>query len=131
MEWDYGAYEGRTTPDIRAERPGWSLWRDGVPGGETAEDVGRRADRIIDEVHRTGDDVALFAHGHVLRVLGARWARLAPAEGRVLALDTAALSVLGYERETPAIVRWNEESPNAGSQYCDGRADAVNGGKAI
>jgi broad specificity phosphatase PhoE len=100
-EWDYGEYEGRTTIDIRTERPGWSLWSDGVPAGETAEEVGRRADRIIEEI-RTGEgDVAVFAHGHVLRVLAARWLGLEPREGRLFALNTATISILGYERRRP------------------------------
>ena len=109
-EWDYGAYEGRTTVDIRAERPGWTLWIDGVPAGETTEQVGERADRIVSELRTAGGDVAVFAHGHVLRVLAARWVGLPPVEGRALALSTAAICVLGFERETPVIVRWNEET---------------------
>jgi broad specificity phosphatase PhoE len=109
MEWDYGAYEGRTTPEIRAEVPGWSLWRDGVPGGETAADVGHRVDHVIAELGAVDGDVALFAHGHVLRVLGARWLGLPPTEGRLFVLDPATISVLGHERETPVIRRWNEE----------------------
>jgi probable phosphoglycerate mutase len=108
MEWDYGQYEGRTTADIRQERPGWSLWKDGVPGGETVEQVGLRADRVIDQIRSIDGDVALFAHGHVLRVLAARWIGLPPDSGSRLALDTATLCVLGYERETPVIRRWNE-----------------------
>lgn len=108
MEWDYGAYEGRTTPEIRAEVPGWSLWRDGVPGGETAADVGRRVDRVIAEIGAVDGDVVLFAHGHVLRVLAARWIGLPPTEGRLFALDPATTSILGHERETPVIRRWNE-----------------------
>jgi probable phosphoglycerate mutase len=108
MEWDYGQYEGRTTAEIRQERPDWMLWRDGVPGGETVEHVGRRADRVIEEVRGVDDDVALFAHGHILRVLGARWIGLPPDSGSRLALDTATVCVLGYERETPVIRRWNE-----------------------
>jgi broad specificity phosphatase PhoE len=107
MEWDYGAYEGRTTPEIRTEVAGWSLWRDGVPGGETATDVGRRADRVIAEVGAADGDVALFAHGHVLRVLAARWIELGPEWGARLVLATATLSVLGWERETAAVRRWN------------------------
>jgi probable phosphoglycerate mutase len=110
MEWDYGAYEGRTTPDIRADRPGWSLWRDGVPEGESATEVGARVDRIIAELRASEDDVSLFAHGHVLRVFTARWLGLPPTEGRLFALSTATLSVLGYERETAVIVRWNEDA---------------------
>ena len=108
MEWDYGRYEGRTTPDIREERPGWILWKDGVPGGETVEQLGRRADRVVEAVRVSGGDVALFAHGHILRVLAARWVQLGPDSGSRFALDTATVSVLGYERETPVIRRWNE-----------------------
>jgi probable phosphoglycerate mutase len=107
-EWDYGEYEGRTTPEIRAEKPGWTLWSDGVPGGERAEQVGARADRILAEARRAGGDVALFSHGHLLRVVAARWIGLPPEAGRGFALDTATLSVLGYERETPVIARWNQ-----------------------
>jgi len=106
-EWDYGEYEGRTTADIRTGRPGWSLWMDGVPGGETAERVGRRADRIVAEARAAGGDVALFAHGHILRVVAARWLDLPPDRGRSLALETATISILGYERETSVITRWN------------------------
>jgi probable phosphoglycerate mutase len=109
MEWDYGAYEGRTTRDIRTERPDWSLWRDGVPEGESAAHVGARVDRIIDELRASQEDVAVFAHGHVLRVVTARWLGLPPTEGRLFALWTATISVLGYERETAVIVRWNDD----------------------
>ena len=87
MEWDYGAYEGRTTADIREERPGWTLWRDGVPEGETIEQVGERVDRVLDEVRSLDGDALLFAHGHVLRVLTARWLELDPDAGRLFALD--------------------------------------------
>lgn len=107
-EWDYGDYEGRTTTEIRAERPDWSLWRDGVPGGESPDDVGRRADRVIEEVRTAGVDTLIFGHGHQLRVLTARWLGLPPADGRLFVLDTASISILGYERETPALLRWNE-----------------------
>lgn len=106
-EWDYGEYEGRTTPDIRKERPGWTLWSDGVPGGETAEQVGARADRLVAEIRTASDDVALFGHGHMLRVLAARWIELPPASGRRFGLDPTTISVLGYERETPVVLRWN------------------------
>src|SRR5207248_3103906 len=109
LEWDYGDYEGRTNDDIRAERPGWLLWRDGCPGGERPDDVGRRADRVITTLRDATGDVILFAHGHILRVLAARWVGLAPAEGSRLALDPATISVLGYERETSVIRLWNEE----------------------
>ncbi len=111
MEWDYGAYEGRTTAEIREEVPGWSLWRDGVPGGETAADVGRRVDAVIVDVRAVDGDVALFAHGHLLRVLAARWVGLPPTEGRLFALDPATISILGHERETPVIRGWNEPTP--------------------
>src|SRR5205823_7287502 len=107
LEWDYGRYEGRTTEDIRAERPGWLIWRDGVPGGETVEEVGARADRVIGEVRAVEGDVALFSHGHVLRILAARWLDLPPDRGRSFVLSTGAISVLGFERETAAFLRWN------------------------
>ena len=107
LEWDYGEYEGITTKEIRAGRPGWFLWRDGVPGGETAEEVGARVDPLIAELKGADGDVALFAHGHLLRVLTARWLGLPPQEGRLFALGTGTLSVLGYERETEVIRRWN------------------------
>jgi broad specificity phosphatase PhoE len=108
MEWDYGDYEGRTTPEIRSERPGWTLWSHGVPGGESAEQVGARADGVLAGVRQTGGDVALFSHGHFLRVLAARWIDLPADRGRSLALATATVSVLGDERKTPVIVRWNQ-----------------------
>jgi broad specificity phosphatase PhoE len=107
MEWDYGAYEGRKTVDIRENHPGWTLWQDGVPGGETAGEVGARADRVIAELRASTGDAAVFAHGHVLRVLAARWIGLDPTAGRLFALDPATLSVLGYERETPVVRSWN------------------------
>ncbi|HWI05718.1 MAG TPA: histidine phosphatase family protein, partial [Acidimicrobiales bacterium] len=107
-EWDYGEYDGRRTVDIREERPGWTVWRDGAPGGETAPDVGRRADRVLEAARHAGGDVVLFAHGHLLRVLGARWIDLPPDYGARLGLSTATLSVLGWERETAVIHRWND-----------------------
>jgi broad specificity phosphatase PhoE len=108
MEWDYGAYEGRKTLDIRKERPGWALWRDGVPDGETAAQVGARVDRVIAELRSIDGDVLLFAHGHLLRVLAARWLGLESDAGRLFALDPATISTLGYERETPVIRLWNQ-----------------------
>jgi broad specificity phosphatase PhoE len=108
LEWDYGDYEGRRTVDIREERPGWVLWTDGAPGGETVEEVGRRADRVLAMARATDGDVAVFAHGHLLRVMGARWMDLPPGHGARLAMSTSALSVLGWERETPVIQRWND-----------------------
>lgn len=108
-EWDYGAYEGRTTPEIREERTGWYLWRDGVIGGETIEQVGTRVDGALDRVrpHLADGDVALVAHGHVLRVLAARWLGLPPADGRLFKLSTGTLSTLGIEHDVPVISSWN------------------------
>jgi probable phosphoglycerate mutase len=108
MEWDYGAYEGRTTAEIREERPGWTLWRDGVPEGETVEQVGARVDRVLDEVRSVDGDALLFAHGHVLRVLTARWLELDPDAGSLFALHPATLSMLGWERETAVVQLWNQ-----------------------
>jgi probable phosphoglycerate mutase len=107
LEFDYGEYEGITTADIRESRPDWYLWRDGSPGGETPDDVGRRVDRVIAEVLAVDGDVALFAHGHVLRVLGARWVEEPASFGGRLALDTGALCRLGFERETRVLWAWN------------------------
>jgi probable phosphoglycerate mutase len=107
LEWDYGDYEGRTTAEIREGRPGWTLFADGVPDGETAEQVAARTERVIDAAVGAGGDVALFAHGHVLRVLAATWLGLPPAAGRRFLLSTATLSILGHERETRAVRLWN------------------------
>lgn len=107
-EWDYGLFEGVTTDEIRKTRPGWSLWNYGAPEGELAGEVAGRADRVIDRVRTSGTDRALlFAHGHLLRVLAARWLEQAPEEGARYRLDTATISVLGWERETRVILRWN------------------------
>jgi probable phosphoglycerate mutase len=108
MEWDYGEYEGLSTADIRTRKPKWSLWLDGAPNGETAADLGARADRIVKEIRALEGDVAIFGHGHLSRVLAARWIGLAPVDGRLFALDPATISILGYERETPVIQRWND-----------------------
>ena len=106
-EWDYGAYEGRKTAEIREERPGWTLWADGVPDGETAAEVAARVDGVLAEL-RTAEGAALvFAHGHLLRLLAVRWIGLEPEAGRLLTLDPATVSVLGHERETPVIRVWN------------------------
>lgn len=107
MEWDYGDYEGRTAAEIQAVAPGWVLWTDGVPGGETLEQVAARATRVIDEAARAEGPVAIFAHGHLLRVLAACWIGLPPREGRRLALDTAGVGVLGEEDGTRLIRSWN------------------------
>jgi probable phosphoglycerate mutase len=109
LEWDYGDYEGITTQEIRATRPDWYLWRDGVPGGETAEEIGARCDRVIEELLTVDGDVAVFAHGHVLRVLSARWVEEPVSFGGRLYLSTGAISVLGFEREVRVIRRWNLE----------------------
>lgn len=114
-EWDYGGYEGLTTREIQVQRPGWSLWRDGVvPGdaahpGETVEQVGERVDRVVRRVRPllADGDVALIAHGHVLRVLTARYLRLEPAGGRLFRLDTGTFSTLGHEHGDPVILSWN------------------------
>jgi broad specificity phosphatase PhoE len=110
MEWDYGAYEGKTSKEIRAKAPDWALWKDGVPDGETVEQVGARADRVVQQVRRVHGNVLLFSHGHLLRVLAARWLGLSPTEGRLFALSTASISVLGWDGDQPVIVKWNDTS---------------------
>jgi broad specificity phosphatase PhoE len=107
-EFEYGEYEGLTTAEIREDRPGWSVWSDGAPGGETAEQVGVRADRVIERALAADGDVALFAHGHLLRVLAARWIGLPADYGGHLALSTGSLSELGFERERRVIWIWND-----------------------
>jgi probable phosphoglycerate mutase len=106
-EWNYGEYEGRTTKDIRTEVPGWTIFRDGAPGGETAEEVAARADRVLARAVDAGGVVALFSHGHFLRVLGARWIAQPAQAGAWLGLDTATLSCLGHEREQRVLRVWN------------------------
>jgi broad specificity phosphatase PhoE len=108
LEWDYGDYEGLTTRQIQEQRPDWVLWRDGCPGGESAADVGARADRMIAELLAAEGCVAVFSHGHMLRVLGARWIGLAAQDGSRLGLSTGSVCVLGYEHDEPVIGRWNE-----------------------
>jgi broad specificity phosphatase PhoE len=108
MEWDYGDYEGLTTAQILQQRPDWVLWRDGCPRGEAPQQVGARADRVIAELSAVDGDVAVFSHGHMLRVLGARWIELAPAAGGRLALSAGAISVLGHERATAVLALWND-----------------------
>ena len=109
MEWDYGAYEGRSTVDIEVERPGWRLFRDGCPGGETLDAVGTRADHVIGHIRAGGGNVLVFAHREILRILAVRWIGLAAVEGRRLLLATASLSVLGYDHDLtePVIHTWN------------------------
>ena len=110
LEWDYGVYEGRRTADIRAERPGWHLFEDGCPGGETVEAVGARADRVIVRIRACAGDMLLFAHRDILRVLAARWLGVAAREGRHFYLATASLSMLGYHHDLdePVIHLWND-----------------------
>ena len=110
VEWAYGDYEGLTTPQIReldGAAPDWTVWRDGCPGGESAEEVGERLDRVVERARATEGRTLAFAHGHSLRALAARWLGLPVGDGRLLRLDTATISVLGYERETPVLLRWN------------------------
>ena len=102
-----GEFEGRTRVDICRDNPGWTIWIGDPPGGETAEQVALRTKRVIDRLLTANGDVALFAHGHVLRILATTWLGLAPADGRLLALDTATLSVLGFENETRVVRQWN------------------------
>lgn len=123
MEWDYGAYEGRRTVDIRSEHPGWSLFGDGCPSGETAESVGVRADRVITRVRALSGNALVFAHRDILCVLAARWLDLVAVDGRGFYLDTASLSILGYHHDLddPVIRQWNEmctsKNGQAGTEY--------------
>ena len=106
-EWDYGEYEGLTTEEIHTRRPGWDLWRDGCPGGESPDQVGARADLVLERLRAVGGTALVFAHGHILRVLTARWLGMPPGEGARFALAAGSLGVLGHERETEVIERWN------------------------
>jgi probable phosphoglycerate mutase len=110
QEWDYGQYEGRCTADIRQARPGWDLFRNGCPGGESVEAVGARADRVLARLRAVEGTVVVFSHSHVLRVLAARWLGLPAGAARYFVLSTAALSILGYEhtRDEPALRLWND-----------------------
>ncbi len=107
MEWDYGDYEGLTSAEIRQQRADWDLWRDGCPGGESPRQVGERADRIIAELRAIDGPAAVFSHGHMLRVLGARWIELEPLAGGRLGLSTAAMCVLSHEHGRQTVDRWN------------------------
>jgi probable phosphoglycerate mutase len=108
VEWDYGDYEGTRTVDVRAEIPGWSVWTHPIHGGESVDEVGGRADRVIARTDEVEATVALAAHGHFLRILAARWLGLPAGAGRHLGLDTATVSELGHERDHPVIRRWNQ-----------------------
>jgi probable phosphoglycerate mutase len=107
VEWAYGDYEGVTNAEIRTRVPGWTVWSHPVPGGETADEVGARLDRVVDRVRGAGGRVLLVGHGHALRALTARWLGLPVSGGRLFRLDTATVSVLGHERESPVVLKWN------------------------
>ncbi|MGD1097219.1 MAG: histidine phosphatase family protein [Bryobacteraceae bacterium] len=107
-EWDYGRYEGLTTPETQKDAPDWTIWTGATPGGETIEQVSARAERVIELASSAEGDVAVFGHGHMLRLLGARWLGLKPQDGRLFALSTSSVSVLGYERETRVFKSWNQ-----------------------
>jgi probable phosphoglycerate mutase len=107
VEWDYGDYEGITTPEIRETVPGWTVWTHPTPGGETSEQVTARLDRVVARARKTGGRVLVFGHGHSLRALTARWIEQPVSEGRFFKLDTATVSTLGYERDFPVILTWN------------------------
>lgn len=107
-EWDYGEYEGLTRPQIQEQRPGWTIWADGAPGGESPAEITKRVDRLVGKLRSSGcDRVLVFAHGHVLRCLGARWVEEPVVVGEHLFLDTATISLLGYDRGIPVLLRWN------------------------
>ena len=109
MEWDHGEYEGLRPADILKKRPGWTIWNDGVPGGETIEQVEQRARNVVGLTEAVDGGVAVFSHSHLLRILAARWLGLPPDAGRHFDLDTASISVLGYSRDASVIRKWNQE----------------------
>jgi probable phosphoglycerate mutase len=106
-EWDYGDYEGLTTQEIQRDHPGWTIWKGDVPGGETIAEVAARADRVLDRIRDGDGEVAVFSHGHFLRILAARWVGLDASAGALLALDPATVSMLGHEHDWPVIREWN------------------------
>src|SRR5215467_3663617 len=131
VEWTYGEYEGLTPQQIDEMAPGWLIFRDGCPGGETPEQVGARMDRVIARSRAVGGDVALFAHGHVLRVFAARWIGLPPGAGEHFLLDTSTLSVLGYYRDVPAVRMWNGPLTDLGAHIAtDGSSAKVDSSRA-
>lgn len=111
QEWNYGIYEGKSTPQIREEHPGWNVWKDPITGGESLEEVAARASRVIDRCIAHGGRCALFAHAHIFRILTGVWVQQGGGFGERLALSTASISVLGWERTTRVISRWNELPP--------------------
>lgn len=118
LEWDYGLYEGRTALDIRSERPGWEIFSDGVPEGEPLAQVAARADRIVTAAHEADGDILIVSHGHLLRVLAARWLGLDAEFARTLAAGAASLSVLGWKRDLPVVLRWNDAC-HIEDDWCD------------
>jgi broad specificity phosphatase PhoE len=113
LEWDYGTYEGITTAEIREHAPGWTVWSGDIPDGETIDEVSARADRVIERIIGIDGDVALFAHGHILRVVTARWCELNAREGRRFPLATASLCILGWEHDDRGVQLWNARPPAA------------------
>jgi len=111
VEWDYGEYDGVRTVDLRVADPNWTIWTATIRAGETLEAVGRRVDRVLARLATAEGTVVLFAHAHLLRILGARWCGFPPGGGAHLTMEPAAISVLGHERDTPVIVQWNTASP--------------------
>ncbi len=116
-EWDYGEFEGRTTADLQQDQPGWSIWTTSIRQGESLTQVGQRADRLIQRLRRCEGEVVAFAHGHLLRILAARWVDLEPVNGRLLTLQTSTVSLLGFDRGSPVIKHWN--SPANGGAHVD------------
>ncbi len=109
-EWDYGEMEGRTTEEVRLDRPGWDIWIDGVEEGEALQDVALRAERVVNLVRDESGDVLCFAHAHILRIIAATWMGLEARSGRSFSLEPASLSVLGWERDTPVVLCWNDSA---------------------
>jgi len=129
VEWDYGEYEGRLTVEIQKERPGWQLFRDGCPGGESPQDVADRADRVVELVRSVSGNVLLFSSGHFLRVLAARWTGIDIFDARTLMLSTGSLSILGYEHaDAPAIRLWNDTHHLLADHKAHNSSDAQLGG---
>ncbi len=113
MEWDYGNYEGLTTAEIKKEHPHWNVFRDGCPGGETTNDISARADRFITHLKKYKGNTLLFSHGHILRVITARWLQLSAEDGSLFVLKPTSLSILSYEHnlQEPVITLWNDNTP--------------------
>jgi broad specificity phosphatase PhoE len=108
VEWNYGNYEGKTHVEIIKENPGWTIFSQGAPGGESVAQIGARADRVLHKISSCTEDVLIFSHGHFLRTLAARWLKLPPSEGKLFLLSTASISILGYEKLLPVVLKWND-----------------------